>query len=62
MKEHPRLKYMKQLMDYWFVARKNLKSRSTLHNLILTKQERQKHLDLLQGYFKKFKPAKLREH
>lgn len=61
IKEEPRLKYLNQLLDYWFVSRGKLKERSTLHRLLLDKEEKQPLIDKLMGYYKKFKPNKLKE-
>lgn len=61
IKEDIKLDYINLIIDYYFVQRQKLKDRSTLHRLLLLKEETQDEIDILKKYLKKFKPLKLKE-
>jgi hypothetical protein len=58
--EDNKMKYIQMILEYWFVLREKLKSRSTLHYIILIEEERKIECDKLKAYLKKYKPAILK--
>ena len=50
----PRMIYIKNLVDYFFVHRESLKAKSNLHNLVLDRQEKEKLIVDCQKYLAKF--------
>jgi hypothetical protein len=54
------MKYLQNIMEYWFVFRENLKQRSNLHKHILLEEEREHEIKTIKAYFTKFNPSKLK--